>query len=278
MKDERVRITILVDNQTFPDLTAEHGLSLWIETGGKHLLFDTGQGIALKSNARELGVNLAETDMLVLSHGHYDHTGGITDVLECAGHSEIFCHPGVMKPRYSIVNRKAKPIQMPWEQMAAIDKLPANRLHWVSQPVSISPTAALTGPIPRKTEFEDTGGPFFLDPDGRRGDPLDDDLALYIVTKTGLIVVVGCCHAGLVNTLHHIQSLTNGAAIRAVIGGFHLLNADNRRLAGTIAALQSVKPEKIVPCHCTGEKAVIKIQTALGERVAVGAAGMVFEF
>lgn len=124
------KITILVDNQAVTGLAAEHGFSLWIETADTHLLFDTGQGTAFEKNAAALGIDLATTNILVLSHGHYDHTGGVPSCLR-AGKAELYCHPGAVLPRYSIRNGMTKSLQMPPQAMLAIDKLPAKRVHWV---------------------------------------------------------------------------------------------------------------------------------------------------
>ncbi|MDD5451902.1 MAG: MBL fold metallo-hydrolase [Desulfovibrionales bacterium] len=213
MNAHRFRITILVDNQAAPGLMSEHGLSLWIEAEDKRILFDTGQGSALAANASVLGVDLSEIDILVLSHGHYDHTGGIPQLLKVNKKVEAYCHPGVVQPRYAIRDGTPKPIQMPRESIVSINKLPAQRLHWVSQPLLLSERIGITGPIPRQTSYEDTGGPFFLDPEGRRVDPIDDDLALWVQTEDGLVICVGCCHAGLVNTLNHVRRLNKGSRV-----------------------------------------------------------------
>lgn len=272
------RITILVDNHVGDGLSAEHGLSLWIEAEGLHILFDTGQGMALESNARVLGVDLDKTDILTLSHGHYDHTGGIAQVLQRAQKANVYCHPGIVQPRYAIRDGTPKSIQLPRMPMAAIDRLSSQHLHWVQQPMLLSERIGVTGPIPRETSFENTGGPFYLDPEGRRADPIEDDLALWVQTDDGLIVCVGCSHAGLVNTLNHVQCLNNGQRIRAVIGGFHLLKASRERLEQTVAALRLFEPDIVVPCHCTGELATDMLRNVLGERVLPGAAGMIYRF
>jgi 7,8-dihydropterin-6-yl-methyl-4-(beta-D-ribofuranosyl)aminobenzene 5'-phosphate synthase len=278
MISAKTKITILVDNHAGDGLSAEHGLSLWIEAEGLHILFDTGQGMAFESNARSLGVNLDEIDVLVLSHGHYDHTGGIAQVLQRARRANVYCHPGVMQPRYAIREGTAKSIQMPHESISAIEKLPAQRLHWVSQTLLFSERIGVTGAIPRETSFESTGEPFYLDPEGRRADPIEDDLALWIQTDDGVIVCAGCSHAGLVNTLNHVQCLSNGQRIRAVIGGFHLLNAERERLDQTVAALRLFEPDIVIPCHCTGNLATDTLRKSLSERVLPGAAGMVYRF
>jgi 7,8-dihydropterin-6-yl-methyl-4-(beta-D-ribofuranosyl)aminobenzene 5'-phosphate synthase len=272
------RITILVDNHAGDGLSAEHGLSLWIETDGRHILFDTGHGSALESNVRVLGVDLGETDVLVLSHGHYDHTGGIPYVLRHAPRAVVYCHPGVLRTRYAIRNGTARPIHIQQDSRSALEELPAERLRWASQALSISERIGVTGAIPRETSFEDTGGPFYLDTEGKIPDPIEDDLAIWIRTEKGAIVCAGCSHAGLVNTLNHVLRLSNGPRVRAVIGGFHLLNAGRDRLDQTIDALQSFEPDVIIPCHCTGEAATDALRTALGEMVSPGAAGMTFQF
>lgn len=278
MSTKQVCITILIDNQAPSGLKAEHGLSFWIDADGKQILFDTGQGSAFKSNVRVLGVDLDDTDLLVLSHGHYDHTGGIPQALKTVGDCEIYAHPGIFQPRYSVIDGTSRPIGIPRDSLEAVNKLPPQSLHWVEEAVQLTKDIGITGPIPRKTNFEDTGGPFYLDPEGSREDPIDDDLALWFRTDNGLVVCVGCCHAGIVNTLNHVRNLSGESKIRAVIGGFHLVNADRRRLDETIAALRSLKPDTIIPCHCTGERAVAMLQNALGKRVSPGAAGKLYRF
>jgi 7,8-dihydropterin-6-yl-methyl-4-(beta-D-ribofuranosyl)aminobenzene 5'-phosphate synthase len=271
-------ITIVVDNLAGDGLLAEHGLSLWIDAGDTRILFDTGQGAALAYNAGKLEIGLEQTDILVLSHGHYDHSGGIPLVLKAARQAKVYCHPGVVQPRYSTRNGTAKEIHMPRESMAAIDKLPAEKLNWMSRARLVARGIGLTGPIPRETDYEDTGGPFFLDPQARRADPIKDDLALWIRTEQGLIVCVGCCHAGVVNTLRHVFRLSGINRLRALIGGLHLLNAQEERLAQTVAALHDFAPELIVPCHCTGHKATQLLTSSFGERVVPGSAGARYSF
>jgi 7,8-dihydropterin-6-yl-methyl-4-(beta-D-ribofuranosyl)aminobenzene 5'-phosphate synthase len=273
-----VDITLLVDNQASPGLVTEHGLAIWIETHHHRILFDTGQGPALAANADKLGFPMEQTRTLVLSHGHYDHSGGIPHVFQRNPAMEIFCHPGVVQPRYSIRNGPARAIHMPPESMAVMDKLPSPQIHWLSKPYRLSEDIGLTGPIPRESALEDTGGPFFLDPQGRREDPIQDDSALWINTAQGLVVLVGCSHAGLINTLRHAQRQSGVSVIRAVIGGFHLLQADTARIEWTVAELKAIAPGMIVPCHCTGEKAAGALGEAFGRSVQPGYAGLRLTF
>lgn len=267
-----------MDNHAGDGLIDEHGLSMWIKTAGKTILFDTGQGSAFGKNAHRLGMDLSETDALVLSHGHYDHTGGIPQVLREAPEVDVYCHPGVVRPRYAIRNGTAKAIQIPRESKAAIDALSSKHLHWIQHPMMLSDAIGITGFIPRKTDFEDTGGAFYLDPERKCPDLIDDDLALWIRTDQGLVVCLGCCHAGLVNTIHHIRSISGTDRIRAIIGGLHLMNAESQRIEQTVDALRSFSPDIIVPCHCTGDNALALLLNALGERVETGVSGKTYEF
>jgi 7,8-dihydropterin-6-yl-methyl-4-(beta-D-ribofuranosyl)aminobenzene 5'-phosphate synthase len=273
-----LRIAILVDNLVTDGLLPEHGFSLWIDVGGQQILFDTGQGPALASNASKLNIDCSRADHLVLSHGHYDHTGGLRHVLDQDSEVHVHCHPGVVQPRYSIHLGISRPVKMPGASGIALNHLPARRLHWVLQPTMLNGQVGLSGPIPRMTPYENTGGPFYLDPEGRRSDPIEDDLALWIRTGKGLVVCLGCCHAGTINTLQHILQLNPEERIHAIIGGLHLRNASNERLRHTMSALRQLSPDKVIACHCTGERAVAALHDALGARVSQGAAGKAYCF
>ena len=278
MNAEELRITVVVDNHASAGLAAEHGLSLWIDTGARRIWFDTGQGPALAVNAPALGIDPCRADTLVLSHGHYDHSGGLPLVLDACDPIDVYAHAGVVQPRYSIRDGQARLISMPHEAMAALDRVASERLHWVSTPLWLAPNIGLTGPIPRHTAYEDTGGPFYLDAQAVRADPIVDDLALWIRTGEGLVVCVGCSHAGLINTLDQIRRLDPERPIRAVIGGFHLVAAGEERLMRTAAALRDLAPRCVMPCHCTGDAATAYLKEALGGMVQPASAGMTYRF
>jgi 7,8-dihydropterin-6-yl-methyl-4-(beta-D-ribofuranosyl)aminobenzene 5'-phosphate synthase len=278
MNINTLKITILVDNIAGNGLSSEHGLSFWIETGDRRILLDTGQGTCLLSNAEKLGIDLSGTNALVLSHGHYDHTGGVSGVLRKASEVEVFCHPSAVIPRYGSDAGKPRPLGMQCESMQDLDALPSRRMHWIRNGRELFPGVGLTGYIPRNSGYEDTGGDFFLDPDLSRPDPIDDDMALWIRTRQGLVVCVGCCHSGLINTLNQALFQSGAPRLRAIIGGFHLLNADDRRMKKTVKALQALSPELIVPCHCTGSRAIETLKNAFGDGVITGVSGKTFDF
>jgi 7,8-dihydropterin-6-yl-methyl-4-(beta-D-ribofuranosyl)aminobenzene 5'-phosphate synthase len=266
-------VTVLVDNEAGPGLAAEHGFSAWIEAAGRRILFDTGQGSAFAHNAERLGVDIGAADDLALSHGHYDHAGGLALALERARAVRVRFHPAATVDRYAIRAGTPKPIGMPEAASAALRGLPEERRCPVTAALELAPGIGLTGPIPRRTAYEDTGGPFFLDQAGLEPDPIEDDLALWIATGRGLVIVAGCCHAGLANTLHAALRASGASRVRAVIGGFHLLEASAERIERTARELGALAPDRVVACHCTGERAFRRLAAEPGLRVERGRSG-----
>lgn len=276
MADENISITIMVDNLSDSGLNTEHGLSLLIQANRHSIVFDTGQGTALIANADAMNVDLKRPEILMLSHGHYDHTGGIPDLLLVNPNIKIFHHPAATVKRYSRhPDKPVKDISMPDAAVAALDNHPRNLLQHITSPLEICTGVWLTGEIPRVTPFEDVGGPFFLDAAGQFPDSIIDDMALWIETPAGLVIVLGCCHSGLVNTVEYIRKLSGGSRIRGIIGGMHLLHDSSERLEKTCGKLQEWSPDFIIPCHCTGEAAIAFMISTLGKRVKTGKAGMI---
>jgi len=271
------RLTVLVENTAGRrGLLAEHGLSFWIELGGKKILFDTGQGYVLTRNARQLGIRLDHVDAIVLSHGHYDHTGGLAEVLKAARRPRVYTHPAAFGPKYA-QNRDGTARDV---GMAHIDEPEVRRhaeLVWVEDPMEVCPRFHVTGPIPRVAGFEDTGGAFFEDPQCTTPDELMDDQAAFIDTSVGTVVLLGCAHAGVVNTLRYIQWLTHGRPIHTVMGGTHLVNAGHERMDETMAALRRLEVSRLLPCHCTGFAAAARLWCAFPTRCAGCPTGTVVE-
>ena len=276
---DQLEITVLVDNTTVrPDLCSEHGLSMWVAIDGKHILFDTGMGIALAENAVTLGVDLGRTDAIVLSHGYFDHTGGLPHVFERGATPRIFMHPDAVEMRYgSLQTPPARPIGMRAEIAELLSKKTADILKTLN-PTQVTNHLWVTGPIPRRTSFEDTGGPFFMDEDCHVKDAITDDQAIWMETAEGIAVLLGCAHSGVVNTLDYIAELTGSTRFHAVIGGMHLLNASAERLEATIDALKRYQVGGIVPCHCTGEAPMQMLKDLFPKAYVPGGAGNRFSF
>lgn len=249
-----VEVLILVDNTAvIPGLKTEHGLSMWLSVDGKHILFDTGMGLALPENAGALGIDLRRTDALVLSHGHYDHTGGLPSIFDRGIAPTIFMHPDATRMRYGCL--QTPPHKAIGMRPAIAEALAAREKDIIptEKPVQITDHLWVTGPVPRHTPFEDTGGPFFVDEDCLVMDLITDDQAIWFDTPKGIVVLLGCAHSGVINTLDYIAELTGTTAFCAVIGGMHLINASEERLEATVEALQHYKVQLLAPCHCTGE-------------------------
>ncbi|MEJ2648406.1 MAG: iron-sulfur cluster assembly scaffold protein [Sedimentisphaerales bacterium] len=269
-KKELLSIRILVDNTSSDNFKSEHGLSLWIRYGQKSILFDTGQTNLLLQNAKISGVDLTDTDAIVLSHGHYDHTGCLPAVLKIASKAKIYLHPAATEQKFSQKNSGANYIGMP---DLAKKSIQGRLVTWTAAPAYLFPTLAVTGQIPRINDFEDVGGAFFTNDNCQEPDELLDDQALFIESTKGLVVVLGCAHSGVVNTLDYISELTGQNEIYAVIGGMHLINASKIRIANTVEAFKKYNVQKIVPLHCTGQKAMEDFKHALGNRCLFLGAG-----
>ncbi|MBM3163634.1 MAG: MBL fold metallo-hydrolase [Chlorobi bacterium] len=278
MAANTLSLTILSDNNAAACCTAEHGFSLLAETGENTILFDTGRENVLLSNASSLGIDLSQVRQLILSHGHYDHTGGVTDVLGIASALSVYMHPAAFQKRFSIRDGMPSPVNMPEHARSALKSIPGERIHLVEQPAVLSYGAGITGPVPRRTDFEDTGGPFYMDSEGTIPDPIGDDLSIWFETRDGLVLITGCCHAGIVNTLRYVVELTGTSRIAAIIGGFHLSAASPERLTRTVEALSAFDISRIIPCHCTGEHATTYFRRNLHCPVEPGYAGMRLEF
>jgi len=262
-----MNISVLVeDSVSCPILMAEHGLAFWIDTGSRCILFDTGQSQLILANANELKLDLDAVDTVALSHGHYDHCGGLAAVLaNAASNVTVYMHPRALDPKYRRTETETRDIGMPVHCWKALCESRHN-LKTVTTPTEIAPGIFLTGEIPRSHPEEQSESGFCLDEQGRQADPFLDDQALFLRTPTGTVIILGCAHAGVINTLDYIRHLTEGQPVHAVLGGMHLHSALDERIAWTIKSLQQFSVERFYPMHCTGAKAVAALWTAFPGR------------
>ena len=268
-----LRLTIVVENSASLDnssLWAQHGLSIFLELNfgleSMKLLWDTGASSeVMLHNADALDLDLCHLDLICLSHGHYDHTGGLMGILQRRnGRVCILAHPDIFAPKL-----KEQPtlqyIGAPFTRNEA-EAAGAIMLDCRS-PLDLAPGVMTTGEVARLEAFEKMEGFWTVKEGQYRPDCMPDDQALAInLPGKGLVVVTGCAHSGIINTIRHAQRITGVEELHAVIGGFHLMGADEKRIDATAKALHSLDPAIVRPGHCTGQKAVCRLQEALGER------------
>jgi 7,8-dihydropterin-6-yl-methyl-4-(beta-D-ribofuranosyl)aminobenzene 5'-phosphate synthase len=258
-------------------LQSEHGLSFWIKTPHGCALFDTGQTTSvLLHNLEQLGLDLQNVTALALSHAHNDHTGGLDAVLSQRAGLPIFAHPDIFRPRYSFKDEEYKPVGL---ALTREDLAQRAQLRLSAAPKEIIPGLWTTGEIMERPEPQGSSKHHFVpSASGWQADAYRDDLSLVLKTSQGLVVICGCCHAGLLNTLFHVERHFTGPII-AVLGGTHLLTTDAAGLEHLIAVLQErYPPFELHLNHCTGEHAIQALETTFGEHVRHCPAGTVVHF
>ncbi|MFC2068947.1 MBL fold metallo-hydrolase [Chloroflexota bacterium] len=255
-----IRISTLSENTANYGFLAEWGLSILIEADGARILMDTGLSFSAVYNAQLMGIDLSTIDRIVLSHGHADHTGGLRDVLTIKDDVEVIAHPDIWAPKY--VRRDGETQEryngIPFTRQE-LDSRGA-RFKLVRDSVHITKNVMTTGEIPMSSGYEEIENSLFVKEAGTLNpDPLADDLALIIDTHFGLVIVLGCAHRGMINTLRHAQNLTSKELVYAVIGGTHLFRASEERLERTIVDLKQMGIQRLGVSHCTGFRASARL-------------------
>lgn len=279
-----MKLTALADNNTLIDryLLGEPGLSILIEDAGKKILFDAGYSGVFLENARRLGLTLHDLDEAVLSHGHLDHSWGFNALV--AHLTERMCEElPVSRPRFT-----AHPQAFDSKRTADVPRIGVALsldalegffdVDLTSEPRALTENLMFLGEIPRKFAFE----PFFhratrFGPDGSAPDLLLDDTALCARTERGLVVITGCAHAGVCNTVEHAREVMGEERVAAVIGGFHLLNAPEERLAAVADYLGALNLKAMYPCHCVDLAAKIALSRTCPVREAGSGLALAFE-
>ena len=267
-------------------MLADQGIGEWgfaalVEVDGFRLLFDTGaREDTVLRNAAELKVDLASVDDVVLSHNHGDHTGGLLKLREAlrpksaSALSRAHVAPGIFLPRRFPGGDRG------WATMASVraaSEAQGGRVVEHARAERIAPGVWLTGPVTRRhPERNYPAGVSVETPSGAVEDTVPEDMSLVIDGRDGLVVLTGCGHAGIANIVAQAREMVPGASVKAVVGGLHLLDADENALAWTASQLRQAGVERLVGAHCTGLEAVYRLRALLGldrRTAVVGAVG-----
>lgn len=278
----KTKITIMVDNTAGGRGTVgEHGFSAWIERGNEQILFDTGAGNALLTNTKSLKKSLPDIRFLVLSHGHWDHTGGLYQVLAEREQTKIIAHPRIFDERFSYRPQENDPtyrpagipfIQEELEQAGA-------HFHLTTEFYEFLNGLYFSGEIVRPEGWQSADSSLFIKPENNYVlDSVQDDISLLIETDSGPVIVFGCAHAGADTILDHFSTKSGYTSFYAVIGGTHLMRANESRIQAVLETFEKYHVQKIVTTHCTGFPAMAAFYQHFQERFYVSQVGRVFEF
>lgn len=274
------RITILVDNEVRPKmgLVAEHGFSAMVERGFQRLLFDTGQGRALMHNANTLGMDLAGLISVILSHGHYDHTGGLSQVVNANPGIRVVAHPGIFGRHLKLDDdgRSAHDVGNPHSLETLQDT--GARVELPLGFTEIVDGVWFSGEVPRKPGGEPDSVLVVESAEGYVPDPLPDDAYLLLDTPSGPALLLGCAHAGLDNIFDHLELMSGLKKLHAVIGGTHLGPKGDKEVAEAIKCFEKFHVDIVAPCHCTGPERTRELKERFGDKFREAWAGAVFEF
>lgn len=270
-----MKITFVVDNyvpiSTPRPFLGEHGFSLLIETKTAKILLDTGQSSTVVKNLSLLGIHPDQLDAIVISHGHYDHAGGLAYILQQRSKPlRVYGHPDIFKAHYSRAGGKNRFIGIPFTK----ENLTSLGAQWTlsDKPLIIDQNIMLSGQIPRNIDYEvGDSNLIALDQCGCVcSDDLNDDISLYYCGEEGLIVIGGCTHSGLVNTVEHGLKLAGKTKLQGWIGGTHLGPVLKTQQDSTLKQIEKYSPDFLAAGHCTGLAMMSELQNRLQNRFIPG--------
>ncbi len=270
-----MRFGFLMENRTDKaGLTAEHGLSIYIEACGKKILFDAGATELMVKNAERMGIDLAAVDLAVVSHGHYDHTGGFPAFCRVNDKAPIYVHRNAFRESYELKDGQLygsdDGIRWTDEEKTAM----AGRLILTDGPQWITDDICVTGTIQPEEGFEPTEVFYYRDEDGNiTADDMSHEQCLVLRQPEGLYVFSGCSHTGVIGALNAAKKLFPGEKVAVLAAGMHLYKASDLERRRVVEAVAAEAPERVIPVHCTGTDAICDFRGLLGKRCVTAGAG-----
>jgi len=261
-----MKLTVLLDNNTIIDrfFYGEPGVSYFIQDGDKKILFDVGYSDAFIINAQKMNIRLWDVDFVILSHGHLDHTWGLTSLIKLyteVSVEKIKCSkPTILTHPFTFFSKKIKGIRE-IGSVVSEEKLSKHfNVKLSKEPVWLTDKLVFLGEIERKNEFE-AKKPLgkIIKNNSEEDDYLMDDSALAYISSEGLVIITGCAHAGICNTVEYAKKICGNERITDIVGGFHLLNPSKEQLQGTLEYMKNLQPHEVHACHCTDLKSKIEL-------------------
>lgn len=273
-------IKFLVDNRSGrEEIKSEHGLSIYLEADGRKILFDAGATDLCIENAEKMGIDLGDVDLAVVSHGHYDHTGGFPEFCQLNEKAPIFIHKNAFRESYGYTadGNKKDPSGIRWTQEEK--EIMGPRVILTEGPIAITKNIVITGTVPLAKGFQPTESFYYLDEDGNEvEDDLSHEQCLVIREEDGIAIFSGCSHRGVISALEAGMKMFPGEPVKLLVAGMHLYSTDEERrnhvihqVVDQILIEQRIK--KIMPVHCTGEEAIKTLEQALGSHCIAAKAG-----
>jgi 7,8-dihydropterin-6-yl-methyl-4-(beta-D-ribofuranosyl)aminobenzene 5'-phosphate synthase len=282
------RASALAGGELNNSIQAEHGYSAIVKTTKdgrtRTLLFDFGfseEGAAY--NARLLNVDPKAIEQMALSHGHMDHFGGFHEMVKMIGKKgiELVVHPRAFKQNRYLRFGETLKAHFPKFTKSEVEKAGVKVIETADPYPLLDGDVLFLGEIKRKTDFEKGFPIAFFEKDGVEAlDPIEDDTAIAMQVKgRGLVVLSGCAHSGIVNTVTHAQEVTGISDVYVVMGGFHLSGPMFEPIIGrTTEELKKIKPTYVIPCHCTGRKAIMHMEKEMPENFLLNMSGTTLTF
>jgi len=275
-------ITVLSENMISKSgFIGEHGFSLLIERRDERYLFDTGPGMSLSHNLKELGKSLDGLNRIIISHGHYDHTGGLEWAVKHTGQIEIVAHPAIFSKHmtYDPKNPNEAPRYRgcPYGQQH-LEGLGAS-FHFIDHTKEIAPGLwFITGVERNPDQVPNDFRLVIADGNQLRPDPISDDASLLLEVKGSPVLILGCAHSGVLNILDYVRDQMGIHRLRAILGGTHLMFTDSKLMPRVIQKFEEVSIDLIAVSHCTGFEAMIELANHFGNRFRLASAGSTFMF